>query len=314
MKRKTRTISVLAAALALALAGALAAGPVQRASNGWDGDRDMRSFKTETIAKTWRVADPAKPAELIVDNLFGPIAVEAAAGPDIVLEAKRTVYARDEARAAKAEEEVRLDLTQKGNTVEAYVDGPFRESDRERREGDIHIRRDSGYRVRYEFTVKVPVKTDLVLKTVIEGDIVVRGVEGAFDVRNVTGRVRLLDAAGSGEAQSVSAGVTVVFRRSPDGPCTIKSVSGDVEVDFPGEPSADFRFKTMSGEVYSDFEVTRPAQPVPAKDERARSADGKFRYHRSGFTTVRVGRGGPEITLETLSGDILIAKRSKSTS
>ncbi len=91
-------------------------------------------------------------------------------------------------------------------------------------------------------------------------------------------------------------------------------MSGDVEVDLPGEPSADFRFKTMTGEVYSDFEVTRLAQAVPVKDEGVRAANGKFRYRSGGFTAVRAGRGGPEITLETLSGDILIAKRSKSAS
>jgi hypothetical protein len=313
VNRQASTLPVIAGSLALVLVGALAlaAVPAQRGWNGWDDERDMRSFKTETVAKTWRAADPSKPAELIVDNLYGPITVEAAAGPDIVLEAKKTVFARDEARAAKAEEEVRLDLTQKGNTVEAYVDGPFREQENEHRNGDIHMHRDPGYRVHYAFTVKVPVKTDLVLKTVIEGDIVVRGVEGAFDLRNVTGKVRLIDAAGAGEAQSVSDGVTVDFRRRPAGPCTFKSVSGDVEVDLPGPPSADVRFKTMNGEVYSDFEVTRLPQPVPVKSEGSRSENGRYRYRNGGYTAVRVGQGGPEITLETLTGDILIARRSK---
>lgn len=313
MNRQVPALPIVAAGLALVLAGALAAGSPQRGWNGWDDEREMKTFKTEAIAKAWHLADAAKPAELIVDNLFGPVTVEAAAGPDIVLEAKKTVFARDEARAAKAEEEVRLDLTQKGNSVEAYVDGPFRETEGVRRNGDIHLHRDAGYRVHYAFTVKVPARTDLVLKTVVDGDIVVRGVEGTFDVRNVTGRVRLFDAAGSGEARSVSNGVTVVFRRLPDGPCAFKSVSGDVEVDLPGEPSADFRFRTMTGEVYSDFEVTRLAQTVQVKEERSRSENGKYRYRSGGYSTVRTGRGGPEITLETLSGDILIAKR-KSTS
>jgi hypothetical protein len=303
-----------AAALALAVLSVAAVPAPQRARNGWDGDRDMKAFKTERIAKTLRFADPAKPGELIVDNLYGPITVEATAGPEVVLEAEKTVYARDEARAAKAEAEITLDLTEKGNTVEAYVDGPFRESEHEGRTGDIHIRRDPGYRVRYAFTVKVPARTDLVLSTVIDGDIVVRGVEGRFDVRNVTGPVRLIDAAGSGEARSVSNGVTVAFRRGPDGPCSFKSVSGDVEVDFPGEPSADFRFKTMTGEVYSDFDVTRLPKAPPAEVERSGRDGAKYRYASSGFQGARAGRGGPEITLETFSGDILIAKRPKSTS
>jgi hypothetical protein len=296
--------------IALAVAIAAAAGAAQRA---WDRDDDMRSFKTETIARTLKFADPAKPGEVIVDNLYGPIKLESHAGRDVVLEAKRIVYARDEARARKAEEEVRLDITEKGNTIEAYVDGPFRDDEKERRERGIRMDRDPGYRVYYGFTLKVPVRTDLVLSTVLDGDIDVRGIEGTFDIRNVVGRVRLIDAAGSGDAQAVSAGVTVAFRRHPDGPCSFKSVSGDVEVDFPGEPSADFRIKTMNGEVYSDFEVTYLPQAPPVRQER-REAGGKYVYRSDSGYGVRTGKGGPEIKLETMTGDILIAKRSKSTS
>ena len=273
----------------------------------------MKSFKTEDIVKTLKFADAGKPGELIVDNVFGPITVEVHAGRDVVLEAQRIVYARDEARAGKAEDEVKLDITEKGNTIEAYVDGPFRDDEKERRDRGIHMRRDPGYRVYYGFTLKVPLKTNLVLSTVLDGDVEVRGVEGTFDVRNVNGKVRIVDAAGSGDAQTVNGGVTVVFRRHPDGPCVFKTINGDVEVDFPGEPSADFRFKTMHGEVYSDFDVTRLPKAAPVREERAEK-DGKFVYRSDGFTGVRAGKGGPEIKLETLNGDILIAKRSKSTS
>jgi hypothetical protein len=310
MKRTPWTVALTAAVLSLAAAASVAAGAPQGRSHL---DQDMRSFRSETIAKTLAFADPAKPGRLVVDNLYGPIKVEAYEGREVVLEAKRIVYARDEARAAKAEAEVRLDITAKDNTVEAYVDGPFRETEAERRIRGIRMHDDPGYLVYYGFTVKVPARTNLVLTTVIDGDIDVRGVEGVFDVRNVTNPVRLVDAAGSGEAESVAGGVTVAFRRHPDGPCAFKSVSGDVEVDFPGEASADFRFKTMSGEIYSDFEVTRLPKAAPVRSDRP-DQDGGYLYRSDGFNGVRAGKGGPEIKLETLSGDILIAKRSKSTS
>jgi hypothetical protein len=274
----------------------------------------MKSFQSETISKTLAFPDPAKPGRLVVDNLYGPIKVEAAPGREVVIEAKKIVYARDEARAARAQAEVRLDITAKGDTIEAYVDGPFRETEEERRTGrGIRIHDDPGYLVYYGFTVKVPARTDLVLATVIDGDIDVRGVEGIFDVRNVTNPVRLIDAAGSGRAESVAGAVTVDFRRHPDGPCAFKSASGDVEVDFPGQAAADFKFKTMTGEVYSDFEVTRLPKAAPVRIERPDPAGG-YLYRSDGYAAVRAGRGGPEIKLETLSGDILIAKRTKTAS
>ena len=311
MKRTARPIPVIAAALALASAAVLAAGAAQRRT--WDSDDDMKSFKKEDIVKTLKFAEAGKPGQLIVDNIFGPIAVEAYDGREVLLQARKIVYARDEARAKKAEEEVKLDLTEKGNTVEAYVDGPFRQTDEEHEGRGIHWHGDPGYKVYYGLTLKVPRRTDLVLSTVLDGDIEVRGVEGMFDVHNVNGRVRLVDAAGSGDAQTVNGDVTVLFGRPPDGACRFKTINGDVEVDFPDPPSADFRVKTMHGEVYSDFDVTSLPKAAAVREERP-DKGGKFVFRSDGFYGVRTGKGGPEIKLETLNGDILIAKRSRSAS
>jgi len=310
MKRTARTILLLAGALALAASTAPAAGPDGAAQRTWDRGHDMTSFQKEDIVRTLKFADPGKPGELVIDNLFGPIKVESHTGRDVLLEVKKIVFARDEARAKKAQEEVRLDITEKGQTIEAYVDGPFRDDEKGRRGWGSGTRRDPGYQVYYGFTLKVPARTNLVLSTVLDGDVEVRGVEGTFDVRNVVGQVRLIDAAGSGEARAVSGGVTVAFRRHPDGPCSFKSVRGDVEVDLPGEPSADFRIKTMNGEVYTDFDVTSLPKAAPVREER-RDEGGTYIYRSEGFFGVRAGRGGPEIKLETLTGDILIAKRPK---
>jgi hypothetical protein len=308
MTRTIRTIAVLAASLALTAAAVPAGGPGQ---NSWDGRHGMTSFKTEDIVKTLKFADPGKPGELVVDNVFGPVTVEAYDGKDIQLKAQKIVYARDEARAKKAEDEVKLDITEKGNSVEAYVDGPFRDDENGGR--GVHIHRDPGYRVYYGFTVKVPVRTNVVVSTVLDGDVEVRGVEGTFDVSNVNGKVRVVDAAGSGEAKTVNGGVTVVFRSHPDGPCLFKTINGDVEVDFAAPPSADFRVKTMHGQVYSDFDVTSLPKAAAVREERPEKG-GKFVFRSDGFYGVRAGKGGPEIKIETLNGDILIAKRSKSTS
>lgn len=309
MKRTSRN-PVIAGSLVLTFAAVLAAGAAQRA---WDRDNDMKSFKTEDIVKTLKFADAGKARELIVDNVFGPITVEAYDGQDVQLKAHKIIYARDEARAKKAEDEVKLDITEKGNTVEAYVDGPFREDENEGRGRGIHMNRDPGYRVYYGFTLKVPLKTNVVLSTVLDGDVEVRGIEGTFDVHNVNGKVRVVDAAGSGDAQTVNGGVTVAFRSHPDGPCLFKTINGDVEVDFPVPPSADFRVKTMHGEVYSDFDVTSLPKAAAIREERPEKG-GKFVFRSDSFYGVRAGKGGPEIKLETLNGDILIARRSKSTS
>src|SRR4030042_350668 len=107
----TRSARIAFAAVVLTLLASSA-----DTASGRDDARDMKSFKKEDIVKTLKLADPAKAGEVVVDNVFGPITVEGYAGKDVVLEARKIVYARDEGRSRRAEEEVRLDLTEKANT------------------------------------------------------------------------------------------------------------------------------------------------------------------------------------------------------
>jgi DUF4097 and DUF4098 domain-containing protein YvlB len=114
------------------------------------------------------------------------------------------------------------------------------------------------------------------------------------------------DVAGSGEVQTVNGAVQVIFTRSPQGNCEFKTVNGEVDLSFPGDLSADFRMKTFNGEIYSDFPVTY----LPAASAVKEQQKGRFVYKSDRFFGVRTGKGGPEIKLDTLNGDIYIRKRT----
>jgi hypothetical protein len=258
--------------------------------------------KKEEIQKTLKFADPAKAKEVLVDNIFGSIRVQGYSGNEVLLVAHKTIKARNQDKLQKALEEVKLDLTEKGNTVDIFVDGPFRCHDRR---GHSEWR-DPGYEVQYDFELRVPFQTNLDISTVNQGDIEVGKVEGEFEVSNVNGKIRMSDVAGSGEAQTVNGEVQVIFARSPGGNCEFKTVNGEVDLSFPGDLSADFRMKTFNGEIYSDFPVTH-LTAAPAKKEQEK---GKFVYKSDRFFGVRTGKGGPEIKLDTLNGDIYIRKRT----
>ncbi len=268
---------------------------------------DERTYpiqKKGVVERTLKFADPSKAGELVVDNVFGSIMVEGYGGSEVVLVAQKTIYARDEARVKRAEEEVKLDIQEKDNTIDIYVDGPFR--DRNREERGVRNWRDPGYQVHYDFTIKVPVRSDVAVSTVTEGDVEVRNVEGEFDVHNVNGKIRMSDVSGSGTARTVNGEVTIGFKRSPSGECSLKTVNGDVAITLPEGTSADFRVKTFNGDVYSDFSVTS----LPAKPAVREEKDGKFVYKSDRFFGVRTGRGGPEVLMDTMNGDILIKKKS----
>ncbi|MDD8027006.1 MAG: hypothetical protein PHI34_10850 [Acidobacteriota bacterium] len=289
MKKPAALALVLIAALALP---ALLAGPK---------DKDYKFEAKEDIRKSFKLADSARPAELLIDNIFGGIDVQAADVATVEVSVRKTIKAVAQDRIAKAKAEVDLKITQKGNTVDFFVDGPFRDEERKRRGARWN---DPGYIVVYEFSVKVPRRTRLGIKTVTEGDVTVRGVEGVFDVSNVNGKVTLDGIAGAGEADTVNGDVKAVFTRNPGAACAFTTVNGDVDLSFCDGLAADLRLKSMTGEALSDYAVTSlPAEPV-----KIEKRDGKTVYGRGGFTGVRVGKGGPEIRCETLNGDILIRK------
>jgi hypothetical protein len=267
-------------------------------------DRDYAVQEKEEISKTFKMADASQTAEVIVDNVWGSVRVEGASGRDVILTAQKTILAESKEKLRKAKEEVKLDITEKGNTVEIYVDGPFRCRDHEHRWSRRH--KDPGYIVQYDFALRVPFRTKLDVSTVNQGDVEVKNVEGDFEVENVNGEVRISEIAGSGKAHTVNGEVRVTFKRAPAGKCSFGSVNGDLTISFPADLSADFRIKTFNGEVYSDFPVTYlPAAPAVREETQ-----GKYVFKSDRFFGVRAGKGGPEIKMDTLNGDILIKKRT----
>ncbi len=293
--KKIRSVLTALAAIVLVAGGPLPARD--------DDERTYPVVEKDEVRRTVRIADPSAAVEVSVDNVWGAITVEAGRGPDIEMVARRTVRAESKDKLERARAEVRLDIPEKPNALSVFVDGPFRCNDHDGHRGN-RDRKDPGYIVQYDFELKVPLRTKLVLSTVLDGDVAIKGVEGDFDVSNVNGEVRLAGAAGSGKASTVNGGLEVSFRRPPARGCAFTTVNGEVVLSFPAGLSADFRIKSMNGDAYSDFPVTA----LPAAEVKARRDGGKTVFKSDRFFGVRVGRGGPEIKLETLNGDILIKK------
>ena len=278
-----------------------AAGLAAFAAGRPSSDRSYKFEEKEDIRKTLPLADPSKPLVLSVDNVFGGIDVQAADIKAIELSAHKTIKARTAEKIARAKAEVELKITQTGNDVEFYVDGPFRCQVN----GCDGIKdRDLGYEVAYDFILRVPRHTALTAKTVVEGDVLVRGLEGDFRVSNVNGKITLDRVAGSGDAHTVNGAVQATFTRNPSSACSFKTINGAVNLSFPGGLDGDFAMKTMNGEAYSDF----PSVVLPAESATREVKNGKTIYRRGGYTRIRIGKGGPEFRCETLNGDILISK------
>jgi hypothetical protein len=257
--------------------------------------------QNETIRQTFPVSGAA-PKKVIVDNINGSIHVTGYAGSEIRLVAHKRLRAESPETAEEARRDVKLDISQTENTVRLYVDGPFR-----CRDGGVHIDRDPGYEVKYDFELQTPHDTAIDLKTINDGEITVADVAGDYKVDNINGGVEMQELSGSGKVYALNGKVTVSFRENPRGKSSFGSLNGEVRVSFRPDLNADVRFKTFNGGVFTDYQVTY--LPLPAAEAERHGT--KYVYKSSEWSAVRVGRGGPELSFDAFNGNIRILNRGQ---
>ncbi|HUO29765.1 MAG TPA: hypothetical protein VMU80_11155 [Bryobacteraceae bacterium] len=257
--------------------------------------------ENETIQKTFPVSGSG-PRKVVVDNVNGSIQVTGYSGSEVRLVAHKTLRADSPQAAERGRREVTLDILQDGTAVRFYVDGPFRCGD-----GGVHIDRDPGYQVKYDFELQVPRDTETNLKTINDGQITMANVSGDYAVNNINGGIEMRDVSGSGKVYALNGGVKVTFRENPQAKSSFGSLNGEVRVTFQPDLSADLRFKTFNGGVYTDFPVTY----IPLSAAAGERHNGKWVYKSSDWSAVRVGHGGPELSFDAFNGNIRILSRGQ---
>jgi hypothetical protein len=248
-----------------------------------------------------RVAGTPGGRTLDVRNINGFIHVEATNDSSVQMSIRKVIRAATSNDLAEAQRDVRLEFRDGAPRVEATVldrrshvcGEPWRD-DGERWDR-VH------YEVKFDFTIRVPRDAAIRLCTINGGDVIVNGTQGDFDVTNVNGLIEMNKVAGSGRAHTVNGAVTVSFTANPNKPSSFKTVNGNVDVSFVDGLSAEFAMKTFNGGLFTDFEVQSLPGKVSAAGERR---DGRFVYRANEFTRVRAGSGGPDITFETLNGNV----------
>jgi hypothetical protein len=261
--------------------------------------RDQR-----TLTRTLQF-EGSDPRTLDVRAVTGSIHVIAEDRPDVQIDVRRITRARSDADLREASGDVALDFVDKGSRLRVVVREP----------GDVVCGEPSGhgrswrprYEVAFEFTIRVPRRINLQLCAMNGDDIRVEGTDGEFDINHLNGRITMSNIRGAGSAETLNGPVTVVFAEAPRGATWLKTLNGDVEATFPPGLSADLQLKTRNGDLLTDFDVQMLPQPATAAERR----NGHFVDRSDGSARVRVGRGGPEISMETMNGDVRVIRAAR---
>jgi hypothetical protein len=261
--------------------------------------RPLTAAQPEVIRKSLSWTPSAKAHVLELSNINGDVRIVAEDRSDVAVIASRTVTRQGAAGDAGPVPDFRQD------TDRVLVCG-----DGQRCGCNLPPTRDGGWwdedrtRVRVDFDVHVPESVTLDVCVVNGRSLTVEGTDGPYTIRNVNGAIDLVGVRGAGRVSTVNGDVTASFERAPTAAATFKTVNGRVDLSMPAKLAADLRLTTLHGGVYTDFD-TAPLPVTPTTERR----DGRFIYRADRSIPVRVGGGGPEITVETVNGDIRVRKQ-----
>lgn len=260
-------------------------------------DHDWRVRDQESINRSFDVSAGTGPQKLLVDNISGYVHVTGYSGREVQVKVQKHIGADSNEALQEAKRDVKLDMSQQGNFVRLYVDGPFRNQNGVNYRGDSYY----GYRVAFDYDIQVPFATELVLKTVNNGDIDVRKTTGDFDINGLNGGINMQEVSGSGSVRTLNGPVKVAFSKNPVKNTEFRTLNGAMDVYFQPSLDADLNFHTLNGGIYTDFDVT--TRPVQAA--RGDNVNGKFLYRSDNRNlAARTGKGGPELTFSGLNGAI----------
>jgi hypothetical protein len=287
------------AAVALALALPLAAQFVE---------------ENRTVTKRFTVSGAP---EIVVSVITGDIKVTAHSGSEVVMNAKIHYEAPDGGALGDLQKRIRFEAEQRGNNVwigtetDNWYNGSSSYRSREfgwRNQTPSPSSPGEGgrrWKFRHDIELQVPRTAHLKLSTVNGSMIEVTGVTGEFSLNNVNGGIDIKNADGFGRAHTVNGPVSISFQRNPGGPTSIKTVNGKINLYMPAGLNASFNIKTLNGKIFSDFPMTAGASAPVSSSE-----DGMKRIWRSNrFSSLKIGSGGPEISIDGLNGDIQILQK-----
>jgi hypothetical protein len=255
-------------------------------------------MNTELYEDTFEVTSPAR---LVVKNIRGSVSVVPGAQGVIKVRAEKILD-------SGSSDDLQLEVYQEGkDTVYATAILPER------------FTMFGSYRpCKVLFTIEAPPETSLKIKSVsarveaegFTGDVSIKTVSGSQTLANLTGRIDLDSVSGEidgrglkgkAEVSSVSGQVRLSGGSFPalraktvsgsleaetglqDGPYILSSVSGSIKLVAPQGAGCTVRASGVSGRFYTDLDVSR-------------SDIGTRSWH------VKVGQGGPEVKMKTVSG------------
>ena len=144
----------------------------------------------------------------------------------------------------------------------------------------------------------------------IEGDITINDFAGTVEASTIQGSITVKNMEGIVLANTVEGDINVIFKKlNNDKELYFSTVDGDIDVTFPEKTNADVMARTVEGNVFSGFDDA--AIYSKDLDDEESSKDSQYLFadmFQSDYITTRINKGGQDIYLNSVNGNIYIRK------
>ena len=263
----------------------------------------------ETITKDLSLKASASQSTLVVQNVNGPIQVEAYQGNTIKLEVEKTIEARKEENVELGKREIGIKIEEKGNKIFVYLDSPWTyfnietERFRHRENYDWDDRK---YHYFLDFKIKVPKNLNLKLATMNQGDIHVKNVQpNEVIVSNLNGAITLDNITGRTDVNALNKDINISYSANPKDDSRYNSLNGDINITVKQDLNADVTFKSLNGDFYTNFDTVKVNPQMTKKTLK----NGKgVKYKLNAKDAFKIGSGGIKLDFNLLNGDVTVKK------
>ena len=142
---------------------------------------------------------------------------------------------------------------------------------------------------RVDYTLTVPRWAELDGIELVNGDVVISGVEGGARIRTVNGEIDAQKLTGDVELSTVNGRVNATLDPVAADNVKLTTVNGRLELSLPASASADVTARTVNGRITAGFGLV-------VNEHRFVGSD----------VSGRIGGGGARISLRTVNGSLVI--------
>jgi len=289
--------------------------------------KEKKFKKEETITKELEFTRSSLDNILVIDNINGSIDVEAYSGNTIQIEVIKTVFADTQEDLQQGIKEIGIKSATKDDAVYVYLDSPYSHFDKETgifeyREYRVTFnynynfnlssrrnykhRKKRMYSYRLDFKVKVPRNVSIDVKTINQGNITVKDVQGKLlIVRNINGSIDMTNVAGQTDVNALNKDINITYAKNPTEESWYKSLNGDINLKFKDDLDVSISYKSMNGDFYTDFDVEKT---TPKLSKTTEVKGRKIKYKINSKNHFKIGKGTIPLHFDQLNGNTTIKK------